>query len=283
MIGRRSSPSRGVSAQRRNSPSPGDTSNCSISANLRKAFAQQFRGRGDFGDDLAAAGHAVLQIFRRVRGEDFAVEHDEHPAAHHFRLRQDVRRNQHRVRAREAFDQLPHRPDLARVEADGRFVQNDQFRLMHQRVRQTDALPVAFRKLADDAAAHVRQAALLHHRRDALAGTPPAEALEPRAEFQVFPHAHFGVQRVVLRHVADAAAHLRRLMKHVEARHARRAARRRQEAGQNAHRRAFARAVRAEQADDFAARDRERDVRHRRAARVAFGQIGNFNHQILQP
>ena len=62
-----------------------------------------------------------------------------------------------------------HRADLLRVEADGRLVQNDQFRLMHQRIRQADALAVALGKLADDAAAHVRQAALFHHRGDALA------------------------------------------------------------------------------------------------------------------
>ena len=182
--------------------------------------------------------------------------------------------------SREAFDQLPHRANLMRVEADGRLVQNDQFRFMHQRVRQADALPVAFGKLADDAAAHVRQAALFHHRVHALARTPPAEALEPRAEFQVFPHAHFGIERIVFRHVTDAPAHFVRFVKNVEARHAHRAARRRQETGQNPHRRAFARAVRAEQADDFAARDRERDVRHRRAARIALRQIRHFNHRV---
>ena len=56
--------------------------------------------------------------------------------------------------------------------------------------------------------AHVCQAALLHHHIHALARVFPAQALQPGAEFQVFPHPHVQVQRVVLRHVADAAAHL---------------------------------------------------------------------------
>ena len=54
--------------------------------------------------------------------------------------------------------------DLVRVQADGRLVQDDQFRLMHQRVRQADALPIAFGELADDAPAHIGQAALFHDR-----------------------------------------------------------------------------------------------------------------------
>ncbi len=39
----------------------------------------------------------------------------------------------------KAFDQLPDRPDLVRIEADGWLVQDDQFRFMHQRVGQPDA------------------------------------------------------------------------------------------------------------------------------------------------
>ena len=49
----------------------------------------------------------------------------------------------------------------------------------------------------------------------------------------------------------------------------------------NPHRRAFARAVWAEQADDFAARDRERNAVHGRPARIALRQIGHFNHHFL--
>ena len=152
---------------------------------------------------------------------------------------------------------------------------------MHQRVRQTDPLLVTLGKLADDAPVHLRQPALLHHRGHALARTPPVKALEPRAEFQVFPHAHFGIQRIVFRHVTDAAAHFLRLVKHIEARDAHRAGRRRQETRKNPHGRAFARAIRSEQADNFAARDRERNARHRRATGVAFRQIRHCNHRIV--
>ena len=45
----------------------------------------------------------------------------------------------------------------------------------------------------------------------ALAQPPPAKALEPRAKFQVFTHAHFGLKRIVLGHVTNPPPHLVRV------------------------------------------------------------------------
>jgi len=70
-------------------------------------------------------------------------------------------------------------------------------------------------------------------------------------------------------------------MENVKTRHAHSAAGRRHEAGQDPHRRAFARAVWAEQADDLPARHRERNARHGGAARVAFRQINGFDHRLV--
>ena len=111
---------------------------------LRQNFLQFCGGRGDFRHNPAASRHEPLQIFRRIRRQNFSAKHDQHPAAHHFRLRQNVGRNQNRVFSREAFNQLPHRPDLVRVKADRRLVQNDQFWFVNECVRQSDALAVTF-------------------------------------------------------------------------------------------------------------------------------------------
>jgi hypothetical protein len=168
-----------------------------------------------------------------------------------------------------------------RIKTDGRLVENDQFRLMDERVRQSDTLAVAFGKVADDRPVHIRQAALFHDRVHALARTFPGQALQLGAKPQILPHPHLRMQRIVLRHVADAAANLPRVRENIQARHARRAGGGRQEAGEDAHRGAFARAVRAEQADDLAAPDREGKIRYGGVARVAFGQVLNFNHQLV--
>ncbi len=141
------------------------------------------------------------------------------------------------------LDQLPHRANLVRVQPDGRFVQDNQFRLMHQGVGQADPLAVSFGKMADDPLADLAQAALGDDRIDPFARTAVAQPFEPRPKFQVFPHPHVVVQRIVLRHVANTAAHLVGLRKNIQSRHPGRAGGRRHEAGKDAHGGAFARAV----------------------------------------
>ena len=88
--------------------------------------------------------------------QDLAFVHDDHPVARHFGFRQDVRRDQHRVRVSEILDELSHGSNLVGIQADGRFVQDNQFRFVDQRIGQPDALPEAFRKLADDPSADLR-------------------------------------------------------------------------------------------------------------------------------
>ena len=224
-------------------------------AHLLPAGAQLGDGRGNLCDHLAAVAHDVLQVLRGVGGEDFSPVHDEHAIASHFHFRKDVRRDQHGVVARQVFDQLSHGTDLVRVQPDRRFVQNDQLRFVHQRVGQANALAVTFGQVADNPAAHVRQPALLHHDLSTTAAAADAESFQSRAKLEVFAHAHVKVQRIVLRHVADAPPHCVGLGKNVVACDARRAAGRRQEAGKNAHRRALARAVRPEKTDNLAALD----------------------------
>ena len=78
-----------------------------------------------------------------------------------------------------------------------------------------------------------------------------SKPFQPRAKFQILAHAHVDVERIILRHVADAPPHLVSLRKNIKSRHARRAGRRRNEAGENPHGRALARAVGTEQADNL--------------------------------
>jgi len=138
-------------------------------------------------------------------------------------------------------------------------------------------------KLADDAAAHVGQAALLHDQGHAFARAPPAQALEPGAEFQIFAHPHLRIERVVFGHVPNAPAHFLGVVEDIEARHAHGPAIGRHGTGQHAHRGALARPVGAQQTHDLPPGHRERDVVHRRPAREALRQVGYFNHQVWEP
>ena len=181
----------------------------------------------------------------------------------------------------QLLDQGADRADLVRIEADGRLVQDDEVRFVHQRIGEPDALAESFRELADDAFLDVDQAALLEHGVHPFPAAPPAEALQPRAELQELPHPHVEMDGVVLRHVADPPPHLVRLVEDIETRHPRRAARRRHEAGEDAHGGRFARAVRPEEPDDLPATDRERKSVHGRAARIAFREVADLDHRDI--
>ena len=168
-----------------------------------------------------------------------------------------------------------------RVEADGRLVQNDQLRLVHERIGQADSLAIAFGQMADDLAAHLGQTALLHDRLGPFAAPANAQTLQPGPELEVFAHPHVEMQRIILRHVTNAAAHFVGLGEHVEARHPRGAESGRQVAGQDAHRGALARAIRAEETDDLAPLHGEGDPVHRRVAGITLGQILDLNDQAV--
>ena len=76
--------------------------------------------------------------------------------------------------AGQAADEIAGLDDLLRVEAGGRLVEDQHFRVVNERLREADALPVALRELAAMAVGHVGDVGALHHRRDALAAVPSA-------------------------------------------------------------------------------------------------------------
>jgi hypothetical protein len=110
--------------------------------------------------------------------------------------------------AAQAGDEVAHDEDLVRVEADGRLVHDDDGRLGEDGLGDADALAVALGELADDLVADALQVAELEHLVDARAELAARDLLQPAAEVEVFAHAHVLGQRVVLRHVADAALDL---------------------------------------------------------------------------
>lgn len=248
---------------------------------LRPAFPQLLGRRGDLRDHLAAAAHELLQVPRRIGHQNAPVIHDDDPVAGHFRLGQDMGGNQHRMGAAQPLDELADHANLVRVQPDGRLVQDDQLRLMDQGIRQPHPLPEPLGELPDHPPAHFGQPALFHDHIHARARMFAAQAFQPGPELQVFPHPHVIVQRVVLRHIPDAAAHFVGLRKNIQPGHPHGAGSRRQVAGQDAHRGALARPVGAQQTHDFAPPDREGDVRNSRIARVALGQVGDFDHQVI--
>ena len=110
---------------------------------------------------------------------------------------------------------------------------------------------------------------------DPLGALAPGHVLDLRHERHVARGRHLGIERRRLGQVADRAARERRLPEDVMPPDHRLAVRRRQEAGQHAHGRGLARAVRPEEADDFPRRHLEVEATHRLEVAVALREAGD--------
>src|SRR5262249_21679477 len=128
---------------------------------------------------------------------------------------------------------------------------------MHQRVRETNTLLVSFGKVPDDTPLHTSKAALLNDLIRPLTRTFARQALQTRAKLQILPHPHVARQWIVLRHVTNATAHLVGFTKDIQPRNLDGAGACGKKARKDAHRRAFAGAILAQQTDDFTPGDLE--------------------------
>ena len=189
-----------------------------------------------------------------------------------------MRAQNDRVIAGELFDQLPRLDNLFGIEAGGGLVEDEHIGVVNERLREADALPVAFRQLRALSIGHVGDARAFHHGLHALFALGDRDIFYLRDERQVFDDAHVRIERRRFGKIPGAALRLDRLIEHVEARDDGFAVRGRHIARQNPHRRRLAGAVRAEEAENLAALDSEADVVDRRHFAVAFREVLNLDH-----
>ena len=173
-------------------------------------------------------------------------------------LLEDVRGDEHGAAlGGEAADHFAQVEPLHRVGARERLVEQEQRRVVDERRREAHALPHPA-----GVAGHRRGPARRRGRRSRspapAAARGSATLLEPRAQLDELPAGEEVVDRLVLRHVADAAVD-RLVPAHRLAEDARRALGRRDQAGDRAQQRRLAGAVRPEQRR-HARPDLERDV-----------------------
>ena len=190
---------------------------------------------------------------------------------------EDVARDEHGHLAAQRADEVADAEDLVRVEADGRFVQDDDARFGEQRVGDPDALAEALGELPDQAAGGAAgEVAVIHDLADAFVHARGVHVLEAGAEREVFLDAKVLGQGVVLRHVRQVALGAGRIERHGDAPDRRAAGGAGHGAGKDAHGGRLAGAVRAQEADDLAGRHAEAQVFHGRQGAVALGQL--FRH-----
>jgi len=114
-------------------------------------------------------------------------------------------------------NELAHRADLRRVQARARLVEDEQRRVVHQRLRDAHALPKAVRQRAHELAVDVAQGRLLLDVAHAPLGLARRHTTQPRHEGEIAAHGHLVVQRRHVGQKADALAHLVRRRGQIDA------------------------------------------------------------------
>ncbi len=155
-----------------------------------------------------------------------------------------------------------------RIEAGGRLVEKYDLRIVHQRHGQRQALLLAAGEMA------VERVALFFELESAQQVVRVrALAIELREKLEGFVHAELVRQGSGLQYGADLLLEVIAACLRIEAADAHLAAIRRAQAFQDFHGGRFSRAVRAEQAENFAFLDREADAAHRLHGAVALVEI----------
>ena len=226
--------------------------------------------------DLVHGGGGILlhQLFRAIQRFDAAIDHDRDAVA--------ILGFVHIVGGDEdgdaavggRIDQAPELPPGDGVDAAGGFVEEDDGRVVDdgdgkgklllppERQGATRVIPVLF------------QLELLKEGRCFVADRAVVEPIDAGIEADILPDGEVFVKGEFLAHVADVSFDLLRFMIDVDSRRQCCAGGRQGKAAKHAHGGRFTRAVGAEEAEDLAFPDVERDIVDGDEFAKTFGQMG---------
>ena len=225
--------------------------------------------------DLAA--DFVDQFLGLAAQQQMALVDDGHVGAQVGHVGHDVGRQDHRLVFADIGQQIMEAHALLRVEPGRRLVDDDQFRVAQQGLRDAEALAHATGKAAQALVAHVEQIGLLQQAIDDFAPPRPLRQSFQHGEVvEQFIRRHLRIQAEVLRQVAQHAADLVLVVEYVVVAEEDGAGIALLQGGQGAHQGRLAGAIRAQQAK-HPGRYRQRHVIQRHhAIRVGLRQFANL-------
>ncbi len=161
------------------------------------------------------------------------------------------------------------------IDAGGRLVEHNHWRLVHQRLRHQHAPLHSAGQCAHVAIGARRQAQIGEHLIDprAVVGQPEVTRLKS----QRFAHGEKRIEREFLRHNAQRQARRTVVVNHVVAHHGHPPTGRAHETGNNRNQCGLAGAIGPEQAEEFSALNLQIDTVERERRAVALGDGGNLN------
>src|SRR5208337_1658445 len=171
--------------------------------------------------------------------------------------------DRHAVVAREIDQRPPERIPRDRIDARRRLVENENGGRVQHRDGELKALLDAQRQAVRAGVDEGFQVVALEQLFEPGSDFLRRQMVELGVQLEILSDRQLAVEREGLRHIADVATGLHIVRAHRLAEQLARAAGRRQEADQHFHRRRLAAAIRAEKAENLAARDLETDVIHR--------------------
>ena len=216
---------------------------------------------------------AAAQFFRFAHGQHAAAVHQRDAvAAGGFVHEVGGDENGYALFPRHAEQVLPKHIARGGIDAGGGLVQNQHLRAVQAGGGQLQALAHAQGQGGGGGVGQVGQFELAQHGFDggiALFAQP----VQPCVQHQVLPHAQLFIQRKRLRHITHALAHGGAACVYRLAQECGFAFAGVQEAGEHFHGGAFAAAVGAEKAENFALADAEAHVVYRREVAEAFAEV----------
>jgi hypothetical protein len=225
-------------------------------------------------DVLEVAAVQLREVAGSIDGHDPARVHDRDAVAEPLRFLHIMRgKQERRVLSFQVVQFVPDRPPAVRVQAGGRFVEDKDLGIVHERAREQKPPLHSARKLVDLGAAFVRQFGEIEKRPAETEGVLFPDIEVSSVDDKVFRHREVRVQVVVLGHDADAGLDNGRLLGDVHPENRHRPRGRRHETGDDAHDRGLARAVGAEEPEAFPLPDRKIDAVHGPESVVVFYQV----------
>ena len=165
-----------------------------------------------------------------------------------------------------------------RIDAHRGFIEEQQTRTVDQSDSQIDAPLHTAGVSLHGIVGPIGHRHVLQHRLDALLEIGAAQPEHLTVEFQILARVESGIQRQILRHDADQPLDLIGLFDDIVTVDAGIAFGGREQAGEHGDGRALARAVRAEQAEDFALLHGETDAFDGHVLAIFFDQVFDFEN-----
>ena len=178
----------------------------------------------------------------------------------------------------QSLDEFPDFPDLTRVEAYRRLVEDQDVGFIHQGISKSDALAVSLGEGADELIANLSDAAEFQGILNLFGDAAGTDAFQGAPVAEVFSDAHLGVEGDVFGKVADPGTGFDRLAQDVEPRDLHLASICWKISAEDFHRRALPRTVRPQEADHLASIDREREIPDSIGRAVTFGESLDRDH-----